>query len=64
MNKKEINNLIDPFDPIDPFDSIFEWLDCIRNFVQLPNIDLNLEKNRNEIVEMVENIIEEIEELY
>ena len=57
MNKEKNNYL-------DPFDSIFEWLDCIRNFVKLPNIDLNLEKNRNEIVEMIENIIEEIEELY
>ena len=55
MNKKEMNNLIDPFD------SIKEWIYCLRNYIELPNIDLN--KNKKELIEMIENILEEIEEL-
>ena len=58
MNKEKINNLIDPFD------SIKEWLYCLINYIDLPNIDLNLEKNKKEMLEMIENILEEIEELY
>ena len=55
MNKKEY---------LDPFDSIKEWLYCLVNFIDLPNIDLNLEKNKNEMIEMIQNIFDEIEELY
>ena len=57
MNKKETNNWLDPFD------SIKEWICCLINFIDL-NIDLNLEKNKKEMLEMLENILEEIEELY
>ena len=55
MNKKEY---------LDPFDSIKEWLYCLVNFISLHNIDLNLEKNKNEMLEMIQNIFDEIEELY
>ena len=57
MNKKETNNWLDPFD------SIKEWIFCLINFIDL-DIDLNLEKNKKEMLEMLENILEEIEELY
>ena len=53
MNKKEY---------IDPFDSIMEWLIALRNYIELPNIDLN--KNKKDLINMVESIMEEIEELY
>ena len=55
MNKK---------DYLDPFDSIREWLYCLVNFIDLPNIDLNLDKNKKEMIEMIQNIFDEIEELY
>lgn len=48
---------------MDQFDSIKEWLYCLINFIDLPNIDLNLPKNKKEMLEMLENILEEIEEL-
>lgn len=48
---------------MDQFDSIKEWLFCLINFIDLPNIDLNLEKNKKEMLEMIENILEEIEGL-
>ena len=54
MNKKET---------LDPFDSIKEWLYCLSNFIDLPNIDLNNEKNKKEMLEMIQNIFDEIEEL-
>ena len=54
MNKKEF---------IDPYDSIKEWIYSLINFIDL-NIDLNLDKNKKEMLEMIENILEEIEELY
>ena len=54
MNKKEY---------IDQFDSIKEWLHCLINFIHLPNIDLNNEKNKKEMLEIIQNIFEEIEEL-
>ena len=47
---------------LDPFDSIKEWLDCLINFINL-NIDLNLNKNKKEMLEIIQNILEEIEEL-
>ena len=54
MNKK---------DYLDPFDSIKEWLYCLINFIDL-DIDLNNEKNKKEMIEMIQNIFDEIEELY
>ena len=56
MNKEKNNYL-------DPFDSIKEWLHCLVGFINL-NIDLNNEKNKKEMLDMIENIFEEIEELY
>ena len=53
MNKKEY---------IDQFDSIKEWLHCLINFIDL-NIDLNLDKNKKEMLEIIQNIFDEIEEL-
>ena len=53
MNKKEY---------LDQFDSIKEWLFCLINFIDL-DIDLNLDKNKKEMLEIIENILEEIEEL-
>ena len=53
MNKKET---------LDQFDSIKEWLHCLINFIDL-NIDLNLDKNKKEMLEIIQNIFEEIEEL-
>ena len=47
---------------LDPFDSIKEWLYCLINFIDL-NIDLNLDKNKKEMLEMIQNIFDEIEEL-
>ena len=47
---------------LDPFDSIKEWLYCLINFINL-NIDLNLNKNKKEMLEIIQNILEEIEEL-
>ena len=47
---------------LDPFDSIKEWLDCLINFINL-NIDLNLNKNKKEMLEIIQNILEEIEDL-
>ena len=54
MNKK---------DYWDPFDSIKEWLYCLVNFIDL-DIDLNNDKNKKEMLEMIQNIFDEIEELY
>ena len=54
MNKKET---------LDQFDSIKEWLYCLVNFIDL-NVDLNLDKNKKEMIEMIQNIFDEIEELY
>ena len=48
---------------LDPYDSIKEWLYCLVNFIDL-NIDLNDEKNKKEMLEMIQNIFDEIEELY
>ena len=48
MNKKEY---------LDPFDSIKEWLYCL--IIDL-NIDLNDEKNKKEILEMIQHIFDEI----
>ena len=48
---------------LDPFDSIKEWLYCLVNFIDL-NIDLNLDKDKKEMLEMIQNIFDEIEELY
>ena len=48
---------------LDPFDSIKEWLYCLINFIDL-DIDLNLAKNKKEMLEMIQNIFDEIEELY
>ena len=48
---------------MDQFDSIKEWIFCLINFIDLPNKDLNLDKNKKEMIEMLENILEEIEEL-
>ena len=48
---------------IDPFDSIKEWLYCLVNFIDL-NKDLNLDENKKEMLEIVQNIFDEIEELY
>ena len=53
MNKKEY---------LDSFDSIKEWLYCLINFIDL-DIDLNDEKNKKEMLEIIQNIFEEIEEL-
>ena len=53
MNKKEW---------LDPYDSIKEWLDCLINFIDL-DIDLNLDKNKKEMLDMIQNIFDEIEEL-
>ena len=53
MNKKEF---------IDPYDSIKEWLHCLVNFIDL-NIDLNLDKNKKEMLDIIQNIFDEIEEL-
>ena len=50
-------------DYLDPFDSIKEWLYYLANFIEL-NIDLNLDKNKKEMLEMIQNIFDEIEELY
>ena len=47
---------------LDPFDSIKEWLYCLINFIDL-DIDLNLDKNKKEMLEIIQNILEEIEEL-
>lgn len=46
---------------MDQFDSIMEWLIALRNYIELPNIDLN--KNKKDLLIMVESIMEEIEEL-
>ena len=48
---------------LDPFDSIKEWLYCLVNFIDL-DIDLNDEKNKKEMLEMIQNIFDEIEDLY
>ena len=47
---------------MDQFDSIKEWLYCLINFIDL-DIDLNDEKNKKEMLEIIQNIFEEIEEL-
>ena len=47
---------------MDQFDSIKEWLYCLINFIDL-NIDLNLDENKKEMLEMIQNIFDEIEEL-
>ena len=47
---------------MDQFDSIKEWLYCLINFIDL-DIDLNLAKNKKEMLEIIENILEEIEDL-
>ena len=46
---------------MDQFDSIMEWLIALRNYIELPDIDLN--KNKKDLIDMVESIMEEIEEL-
>lgn len=46
---------------MDQYDSIMEWLIALRNYIELPNIDLN--KNKKDLIYMVETIMEEIEEL-
>ena len=51
MNKKE---------NLDPFDIIKEWLYCL--IIDL-DIDLNDEKNKKEMLEMIQNIFDEIGEL-
>ena len=48
---------------LDPFDSIKEWLYCLINFIEL-NKDLNLDENKKEMLEIIQNIFDEIEELY
>ena len=48
-------------DYLDPFDSIKEWLYCLINFIDL-NIDLNLDKNKKEKLEMIQNIKKKKEE--
>ena len=53
MNKKEW---------LDPFDSIKEWLYCLINFIDL-NIDLNLDKNKKEMLEIIQNVFDEIGDL-
>ena len=47
---------------LDSFDSIKEWLYCLINFIDL-DIDLNDEKNKKEMLEIIQNIFDEIEEL-
>ena len=47
---------------LDPYDSIKEWLYCLINFIDL-KIDLNLDKNKKELLEIIQNIFDEIEEL-
>ena len=47
---------------LDPFDSLKEWLYCLINFIDL-DIDLNNEKNKKEMLAMIQNIFDEIEEL-
>ena len=47
---------------LDPYDSIKEWLYCLINFIDL-DIDLNLDKNKKEMLDMIQNIFDEIEEL-
>lgn len=47
---------------MDQFDSIKEWLYCLISFIEL-NIDLNLEKNKKEMLEIIQNIFDEIDEL-
>ena len=54
MNKKEY---------LDKYDSIKEWIYCLINFIDL-NINLNSDKNKKEMLEMIQNIFDEIEELY
>ena len=44
-------------------DSLFEWLSCLQNFIDLPNIDLNDEKNKQEIRSIIENMFNDLEEL-
>ena len=48
---------------LDPFDSIKEWLYCLVNFIDL-NKDLNLDENKKEMLEIIQNVFDEIEELY
>ena len=48
---------------LDPFDSIRECLYCLVNFIDL-NKDLNLDENKKEMLEIIQNIFDEIEELY
>ena len=62
MNKEKILKKLKK-EYLDPFDSIKEWLYCLINFIDL-NIDLNLDKNKKEMLEMIQNIFDEIEELY
>lgn len=46
---------------MDQYDSIMEWLIALRNYIDLPNIDLN--KNKKDLILMVESVMAEIEEL-
>ena len=62
MNKEKVLEKLKN-DYLDPFDIIKEWLHCLTNFIDL-NIDLNLDKNKKEMLEMIQNIFDEIEELY
>ena len=54
MNKKEY---------LDPFNSIKDRLYRLINVLVL-DIDLNDEKNKKEMLEIIQNIFDEIEELY
>ena len=62
MNKEKVLEKLKK-DYLDPFDSLKEWLYCLVNFIDL-NIDLNLDKNKKEMLEIIQNIFGEIEELY
>ena len=62
MNKEKVLEKLKK-EYLDPFDHIKEWLYCLVNFIDL-NIDLNLDKNKKEMLEIIQNIFGEIEELY
>ena len=47
---------------LDPFDSIKEWLYCLINFIDL-DLDLNLDKNKKEMLDIIQSIFDAIEEL-
>ena len=62
MNKEKILKKLKK-EYLDPFDSIKEWLYCLVNVIDL-DIDLNDEENKKEMLEIIQNIFDEIEELY